>query len=405
MLGSGLSTAWPTLLPEAAEGSQGLGLSPGWVALIAVAAVVGAAWWWPGAPPERARRAQSFESWDGPLGLPQLATRGLALAVLVLGVAAGRLGSPLELENLASALVVGAAWPVLVFVSGAGGPVWRWLDPWDGLARMGRSDEGRPADEVWPATVPALVWAWYLSVFQQSLSPRAVGLALGAYSLATVAGALAVGRVRWFSSAEVFGLLFGWLSRLPRGALSGWRPPAGAEVVLGTVAGGLLFGLVRLSEVWGELNVVPGATAYATLALLGSAGVLAGGLWLLERWAARRGAAGSVVAAAVPAVGAVVLAVAMSRSRVFTAVTLLPSLISDPFGRDWDLFGTADVPFQAPLGPVRLALLQLAVLAAGHLAGAVVLSRRAPDTRAPAALALGMVMAAGCVSVLLAPGV
>jgi hypothetical protein len=47
-----------------------------------------------------------------------------------------------------------------------------------------------------------------------------------------------------------------------------WEPPPGAEVLLGALTGGLLFGAIRRTELWGGLNVVPGAVVYATLGLV-----------------------------------------------------------------------------------------------------------------------------------------
>ena len=373
----------------------------------AVSLVVAIAAFWP--EPREGRLADDLrplDSWPGRLTWGQRVTRAVSVFLVALAVSAGRLGAEDGLSNIAPALVVGVAWPALLFVSAAGGPIWRWLDPWDGLARALGADGDDPArGDVRAAVVPALAVAWYLAVYVESAEPRAVGLALGVYSVLMVAGAVVVGRSAWLSRVEVFGLLFGWLARLPRGMLRSWDPPRGAELVLGALAGGLAFGLVRTSEVWGSLNVVEGATLYATLAMLGSAAVVALALWLLERWAARGGGRGSVTAAALPAVAAVALVVALARSRLFTSLQLLPALASDPFGAGWDLFGTRDLPILRPLDPLPLAGVQLAVLILGAVAGAIVLGRRVPRTgRRPAILALGLLVGLGVYVLSLAPG-
>jgi hypothetical protein len=352
-----------------------------------------------------------LQSWAGSLSTAQVLTRSLAVGLLVLAVAAGRLGSTLQLRNIAPALVIGVAWPLLVLGSAILSPVWRWVDPWDALARLSdRWAGGGPVAEaedttenVWPAVVPALLWGWYLSVFPGSLDPRSVGAAVAVYSLVTVAGCLAFGRRLWLSRVEVFGLLFGWIARLARRSLQTWRPPPGAEVVLGVVAGGLLFGALRRTSLWGTLNVAPLALLYATAGLLASCALVGGLLWGLERWSRRLGASGSVAAASVPAVASVALAFAMARNRLFTSLQLLPVLASDPFGLGWDLFGTADWTLNpAPLGHVGLPLAQIAVLVAGHVAGAWVLIRRVelPERRAAtAALAVLSALAALAVTV------
>jgi hypothetical protein len=379
-------------------------LVAGAAAAIIVAAL---ALWWPvSARPTAPRRDLLVDPWEGSLTPAQVALRILSVALMAVAVAAGRLGSPRELDNLAPALVVGAAWPGLLVLSSTLGPVWRWLDPWDGIARVvargGTEEPGQP--DVRLAAVAALAWVWYLGVYAGSLSPRSVGLALGVYTVVTVGGCLALGRVWWLSRAEVFGILFGWLARLPRGLLPSWQPPRGASVLVGALAGGLVFGEIRRSELWGELNVVPGAVVWATLGLLGSAAVGIVVTQLLDRWASREEGAGSVTAAAVPAVASIAVAVSMARSRVFTSLQLLPSVLGDPFGLGWDPFGMEPRTLTAPLAPVRLALVQLAILLVGHVAGAHVLARRRPGSRVPGALALAFLMGATTMTLVHAPG-
>jgi hypothetical protein len=172
------------------------------------------------------------------------------------------------------------------------GPVWRWLDPWDGATRLVQTDpRAEGGASVWWAGVPTVAWTWYLGAFPEILDPRNVGLALGVYSAVTIAGCLVLGRASYLTRAEPFGLLFGWTARLPRGLLPGWSPPRGAEAVLGTMAGGVLFGTVRLSTLWGSLNVAPAALAYATIGVAAGAFGLAGLLVLCGRWSERSGAA------------------------------------------------------------------------------------------------------------------
>jgi hypothetical protein len=391
----------------------GLPVSPVFVATLAVAASVGLAMYWPtrsggGVP----AGPVAIESWEGELRPGQVVTRVVGFALLVLAVVAGRLGDEHELRNIAPALVVGAGWPALILLSATLGPMWRWLDPWDSAARALGRGESEGADDglggaspaVFPAVVPAVLWVWYLGVFPTPLHPRSVGLALAVYTLATVGACLAVGRVRWLSRVEVFGLFFGWLARLPRGRLGSWSPPRGAEVILGVLVGGLLFGAIRKTDLWGGLNAVPRATLWATLGLLGTCLLFAGLLWGLCR-AVIEAAPGSVARAAIPMVGAIAVAIGMARSRLFTSITLLPSLASDPFGLGWDLFGTADNPSDPPLLETRLALVQLAVLVAGLLAGTFVLARLEPRARTWGAVALTVLMAGGTLAVMLAPGV
>ena len=370
-----------------------LPVSPLVAACAAAALVLLVALGWP----QRRRRrdggtTRAVSSWAGALSGPQLVTRALAVSVLALAVAAGRLGVDDELENLAPALVVGAAWPLLVLASTLLGPVWRWLDPWDGITRplASRGPEGR-TDHVWPAAVLALPWVWYLSAYSDPLGPRSVGAFLAVYTLVTLAGCLALGRERWLATGEPLGIVLSWLALVPRGRLADWDPPRGAEALLGVLAGGVLFGAARRSELWGDLNTADGASV---LAALGVALSCAAAALLLA------GSRAAGVRAAVPAVAGIVVAVALDRNRLFTSVQLLPGLLGDPFGRGWDLLGRAGEGLDpAPLGTRGLLLAQLTVLLAGQVAGAVVLARSVRrEARGPAAVALSILAFAGVVA-------
>jgi hypothetical protein len=311
-----------------------------------------------------------------------LAARVVGVALLVLAVAAGRLGAPDQLDNLAPALIVGLGWPLLVLACALLGDVWGWLDPWDSLARVvapaGDDDAGGGGDVRW-ALPGALAWVWYLAAFPATLEPRAVGAALAVYTIATLAACLSVGRLRWLTRGEVFGILFAWLALLPRRRLRAWTPPRGAAALLGVLAGGLVFAEVRTSPLWGVRNAAPGAllqasVALAACALLGATLLVAG-----ERWARARGASGSVTAAAVPLVGGIAVALSLTSSRLFTSLQVLPGVATDPFGRGWDPLGVADTRIDPnPLGAAGLVFAQVAVLVLAAAAGAVVGRRRGP---------------------------
>lgn len=352
--------------------------------------------------PTRDGREPRPASWAGRLLIPQVVSRSLAVVLLGLAIAAGRAGLDDELENLAPALIVGAAWPLLVLTSVTLGPLWRWLDPWDGVARVVTRDDtnGHPGS-VWPAAFVAIPWVWYLSAYEDPLEPRSVGAVLAVYTLFTIAGCLVVGRVRWLSTSEPLGILLSWMALLPRGRLADWEPPPGAEAVLGVFAGGVLFGAVRRSELWGGLNTVEGAVLVSALGLVLSCAAVSGLLMSMAEAAGSSGARASVARGAVPAVAGIIVAVAMDRNRLFTSVQLLPGLLGDPFGRGWDLIGPAGTRLNpAPLGTTGLLVAQLAVLLAGHLVGAVVGAWRVRrGARGPVAAGLSVMVAASVIAI------
>ena len=356
---------------------------------------------WP-QPIRTARRPpRPTASWEGRLSRSQTVGRVVAIVLLGLAVVAGRVGVDDELENLAPALVVGAAWPLLFLTSACAGPVWRWLDPWDGLARLDtRAGRDEPRDDVWPACLVALPWMWYLAAYRDPLAPRAVGAILALYTLFTLSACFVAGRRRWLSSGEPLGILLGWTALLPRRRLGDWDPPAGAGALLGVVAGGVLFAAARRSELWGSLNTASNAERLAALGLLASCAAGAGALTIAARLQQRRVDA-AVARAAVPAVAAIVVAVGMDRNRLSTSVQLLPGLLGDPLGRGWDLLGPAlDGLDPAPLGIRGLILAQLGVVLVGHLAGAVVVAMQTRHrARDPAAACLAVLAGSAVIAI------
>jgi hypothetical protein len=343
-------------------------------------------------------------SWAGSLSRPQIAVRTMCVLLLALAIAAGRVGADDELENLAPALVVGAGWPLLVLASVVLGPVWRWTDPFDGIARaLSRREPTQPRDpdHVWPAVLIMLPVMWFVSAHPDSLDPRGVGAALAVYTIVAVTGCVAVGRQRWLATAEPLGLVVSWIGLLPRGRLWHWEPPRGAEALLGGLAGGVLFGAVRRSELWSGLDQSPEALTLGTAGLAGFCTLSALLLHVAGRAAVSGEGRPGVARAVVPALAGIVLAVALERNVLFTSVQLLPGLLGDPFGRGWDLFGPAVQGLDpAPLGALGLLWLQLAVLLAGHVAGAVTLARGLRDNaRLPGAIVLFHLMAGSVAAV------
>ena len=384
-----------------------------------------------------------------PLGTVQLVTRIAAVLVLVFGVYAARRGSPDGLSNIAPALLVGVAWPLLVLGSLSVRRLWRWVDPWDAMARVVEPLAGGPApadgpdtdemalldetavldetagpehtsgpDEmpvadgapdadhmstlsVWPGVITAAAVVYFLVAQPGSTQPRTIGAALASYTIAMVALGVALGR-RTLARTEIFGLTSRWAGQLRDGLAAGWAVPRGAEVVLGVLAGGLLFDLARRAPSYDEL-LRTGALSWASsgdperdlrvgLAVACAAGGLV--LYLAARWAARRGDRGTVAVAVLPVVLALLVVVKLRRFLV--SVQLLRILVSDPLGRGKDYFGTSGASLDAnPFGTgAQRGAAIVAVTLAGVI-GAVAVRRRSRTSRDrdPAAYVLYLVVA------------
>jgi hypothetical protein len=250
--------------------------------------------------------------------------------------------------------------------------------------------------------VPAGLFVWYLGAHPTPYSPRSLGLALALYSVVTVAGCLAIGRKRWLSGGEIFGLLFSWSALVRRGLATRWTPPRGSGAVLGVVAGGLVFATIARSDLWGRLAVSPLATLYATLGFLVVAGGFAAALWWLDR--GEGAGAGSASVASVPAVVGLALALSMHRDILLTSISLLPRLAADPLGGGGDLLVRGPLLGLCPddvVNCVPRVAVQTAVILAGSILGGIVLARRVPSPadRQPGMAALCLIVAGGIVAI------
>lgn len=331
---------------------------------------------------------------DGPLRRSERATRTLGVAAIVLVVASspvGDAGAPLQLTQ---SFGLELLWPALLVVALAG-RLWQRFDPWDTVLRLADRRPDVPATEptdVRGAALVAVVLGAVQARYTVLSATTAVGAVLAGYAVALAALAAVRGRAA-ARSWEVFGLLADWASRNGR-AVARWTPPAGAESVLAVVAATALVHRARLNRVYGGADLVnrsPRATVVVLVAVAVAIGAL---LVLLERWARRRGVGGSVLAACVPLVCALVVAGLLRRTMV--AVQLLPAHLGDPFERGWDPFGRLGDPVDSnPFGSLVQQGLAGAVLLLGAALAGRVLSRRCPDppTRLPgvvAVLALGI---------------
>lgn len=305
-------------------------------------------------------------------------TRLAGLGLLVLAIVAGRFGQDDQLDNITPALVIGAGWPLLVVACLVFGHVWWWINPFDTLARgvapLGAGDgTSVPAEapSTWAAVPVAGLWVAYLTVWPNSLSPRTIANALLVYTVVTLAGCLAVGRRTWLGSAELFTVFFGWVARARRGG-RGWTPSRGASVVLGVLAGGMVYGLVRDSRLLVSFSYGSLLELSLVLATFSAAAALLA-VRAEQRQRIRSGVA-AVALALIPATAAIAIALGLARNRFTTSLQLLPAQAFDPLGVRPDSF-VAPIVDPQPLGHEGLLALQVIVLLLGHIAGMALAAR------------------------------
>jgi hypothetical protein len=353
-------------------------------------------------------------SWRLPAAIPA-AAGWLAIGLLALVVAAGVAGDPHPGRNFAPTFLWIVWWCGYSLVAALAVDLWPAANPWRAafdLARAGR----RPAAAypgrwgAWPAVAQLLLFAWFETVSPWAADPRAIAAAALAYTLVAWAGMARYGADAWLERGDPFALVFRILGRfapfyLVRPATGGWRlglrwpgaglleaggPPPDASTVafvMAMLATVLFDGFLgtALWRSWDRLvsSFLPrGADREgyiaATLGLLGIwlAFLLAyrATAWLMRFAAGDRpaapGLAGAFCLTLVP------IAIGYNLAHNFTYVVVqgqsILALASDPFGRGWDLFGTASFkPDIATVAAGTTWSVAVGAIVLGHVAGVV----------------------------------
>jgi hypothetical protein len=326
------------------------------------------------------------------------ALRAVSVCVFVVLIAAGLFGTQDPFRNLAPAFVWIVWWIGFTYLSALVGDFWTLLNPWKALYPDGRSGLRRElpaAVGVWPAVVLLLAFAWIEIVWEGNAVPANIAwLALG-YSALTWAGMFVFGRDAWLRSGEMLTVYFGFLARLAPGELrsGNWvlRPPAAGLldprplspseaffviVMLAIVA----FDGLRETPLWavGDALWTAAATA-ALLALPLLFALVILGTCALMTWLTGASAS-ELVRVFVPTLLPIALAyhVAHYLSYLLVAGQVVIPLASDPFGRGWDLFGSAHYSIAAGLVGARFAwYTSVVVIVAGHVLAMYVAHRLA----------------------------
>jgi len=373
----------------------------------------------------------------GPLGRTlghpavTLALRAIVLALFLVAILAGLFGDQNPYRNIAPTLVWIVWWVALAYVAAFAGDIWALVNPWrtvfDAAQWLARRLGGRGALGLglrypealgaWPACLLLLAFSWTELVYPNAGSPVHISVLAIAYSALTWAGMLAFGRDAWLRHGEVFSLVFGTLARFaPTEAKDGsllLRPfgagLTGSEPVSVSMMGFLLLllatvlydGLIGT----GEWALLEGAVR-ARLPGIGDSAIRTAGL--VAFWGLFLGAflgicvVMSRVASGTPpplevarsfALTLVPIAIGyhVAHYLVFLLVQgqyIIP-LLSDPFGRGWNLFGTAGYRVDIALAGARFSwYAALGAIVAGHVIAVYLAHRRAIAVFAPARVAM-----------------
>ena len=302
--------------------------------------------------------------------------KGLSLLLFALTLASALWGTSDPLMNLAPTMVWIIWWVGLSFVVIVLGNIWPVLDPWrssfellDTYAKKLGIQRGLALGWIWPARLgmwPAavllLVWCALEVIYPLATSPFKLGCVAVGWTVVNLAGMACFGREVWQGHADLFAVYFSRLART-------FRPrPVGPDVVpVAPIAGHIAFILAMLATVlFDGLHggsawlVFEGALKASIPQWLDVNGYIAGTLGLLSVWLTflvaylltcqiSAGTTSSAVSGSqfakqmaptlIPIAAAYLIA--HNFSNLLIQGQTMVALLSDPLGRQWDVFGTA----------------------------------------------------------------
>jgi len=332
----------------------------------------------------------------------------LAFAVVLYAAVAGTADSG---SNIAPYALYIGFWVGVQVVCALVLDVYALANPFDTLAflcgvpertaRVARRDPGQ-----WPAAFLLGSFVWLELAYHAPSSPRAIGVWLSVYTAAVLAGAAVWGR-EWLRHGEGFAALFGFLGhfapigieaetrrlrlRPPLAGLADMQVRPGTAATIFVALGSTSFDGFSRTNTWRDVigqRTGWSATFVTTVGLLGAVALVALVYFAATRVAARiTGETDDTVAAAfLPSLVPIVFAYAVA--HYFSLLVLdgqnLFALVSDPFGKGWDLFGTIDRTVDYRLVSVTtIANVQAAAIVIGHVCGVVFAHDRAVERYKP----------------------
>ena len=223
----------------------------------------------------------------------------ISVALLVLVVAAGLVGTDSPTLNLAPTFVYVVFWLGVPLLSVLLGDVWRVLNPWraaaDAVAYLSARLGGawRPPFAyperlgVWPAAVLLIAFVALELAYRPPDDPRAVAAAALVYSWITWSGAAAFGRKAWFENGDGFSAYFGLFARMaafgarkgqivvrvPFSALAKGGEKAGTVALVAVVLGSVAFDGLSRTNWWEDRTHTAAKVTVVSINLLGLLGV------------------------------------------------------------------------------------------------------------------------------------
>lgn len=360
-----------------------------------------------------------------PLGLQRLllspvlrvalgAVSVFVLVFLWLGALVGKNNSGV---NLTPTFVYVYFWIFTPILSAVLGNVWSVLSPWkaaaEGVGRLARRK--RPPFEYperlgrWPAAVLLLSFTAMELTYPNPSDPHALALAIAIYSVLTWTGAALFGNEVWWRNGDGFSVAFMLLARIspfarreedgqlvvrtPFSGLSISDPTPGTIAMVAVMLGTTFFDGFSRTSIWQNryYDVQVDLLDRPSLADLVGQLMNVGGMLVAvcfvglafrlavrgtESIAERGNLSGEFIDSLIPI--ALVYVIAHYFSLLLYQGEVGVRMLSDPWGKGWDIFGTQSFqPNFTFLTPHMIWYVQVAALVTGHVAGLAVAHDRA----------------------------
>jgi hypothetical protein len=343
----------------------------------------------------------------------EIACGAIGVALLIVVLLAGYVGSGVALNNFAPTFILITFWVGLVFASALFGDVFNAFSPWRAIGRLLPSQGLRPYPEKlgrWPAAIGLLIFTWIELASGWGEDPALLVTAALGYTILTLVAQVVYGVETWTRYGETFAVYFNLFSRISifetRDRVVGLRAPLSGlpqlHAVPGTVAllsvmiGTVTFDGLSQGRLWKDLavdltDVVTSLGVSITEAprVVATIGLLLGVLLVALFY--RAGIAGA------HSVGGDISAQRLRRAFVHSLVPIamvyvaahyltfllfegqaIRYLASDPFGQGWDLFGTASAAIDYSLLSQNGAwYAQVGFVVLGHVAALILAHDRA----------------------------
>ena len=329
-----------------------------------------------------------------------VAGRAFGMVLFVLLVVAAGFGDSDTVDNIAPVFVYVVFWVGMTLVCALVGDLWRVVNPFDTLGALVGARSPQPYRwGRWPAGAALTGFVWLELVYPDRAQPRTLAVAIVVYTALVLMATVRWGR-GWLRQGEGFTVFFGLLAHMaplyadedgrvrlrpPLSGLVGLRPDAATQAVVIVALGSTSFDGLSRTRFWIDLTRNMDTLQ---VALLGTVGLVwavsvvtlafVGAMRIAGRLQRRRHPelAAAFVHSLVPIAFAYALAHYFSL-LVFEGQSAV-ALASDPLGRGWDLFGTADNAVDFTLvSTTTIAYVQAAGIVAGHVAGVVIAHDRA----------------------------